>query len=326
MKLQRSILLAAAASTAHAAVVTYTTTFTVFTSTLWVTETVYLLPPPETFTLSVPSLAASATQSETQTAQSSAEAASSASPTTAQSTLQQQSSLAPGSLSATAQAGSTLTTSTQSPTSQTPTSSPTSTTQSPALTPQTPTTSSTPTTTSTTVPTTSSTSTKQSPTSSPSPSPTALTQFESDILDEHNVKRALHGVGALSWNATLTEFAKNYANSKFSCDNVQLIHLGGPFGENLAAGYVGGRSPVDAWYDEISKYDYSNPGYSGPTGHFTQLIWKDTTQVGCYEVKCNNEWRQYTICEYSPRGNIVGQTQDVTQRIFRAEVLPLVSQ
>lgn len=89
----------------------------------------------------------------------------------------------------------------------------------------------------------------------------------------------------------------------------------------MAAGYDGGKAPVDAWYDEISMYNWNSPGYTEATGHFTQLIWKDSTQMGCAKVTCDNAWRQYTICEYSPRGNVVGTDSGTTAKFFGANVL-----
>lgn len=130
----------------------------------------------------------------------------------------------------------------------------------------------------------------------------------------------------MQWNNTLAQYAANYAANSFSCDNVQLIHSGGPYGENLAAGYVGGKSPVDAWYNEISLYDYSNPGFSEAAGHFTQVVWKSTSQLGCAMVTCNNAWRQYTICEYSnTRGNIVGTDSATGKSYFEENVLKPLS-
>lgn len=81
---------------------------------------------------------------------------------------------------------------------------------------------------------------------------------------------------------------------------------------------------MDAWYDEISLYDYNDPGFSTETGHFTQLIWNSSVELGCAIVNCNNAWNQYTICEYYPMGNIVGTTTERTQELFRDHVWPLL--
>lgn len=227
---------------------------------------------------------------------------------------------------------------TQTPATQDTTTATTPATTTPATTQTTPTTPAAPTT--QTTPTTSTASTTETTSATPTtPTTTAATtsatstatsgpsgDFESDILKAHNDKRALHGVQLLSWDATLAQYAANYAANSFSCDNVQLVHSGGPYGENLAAGLVGGYDPVNAWYDEISQYNYNNPGFSEATGHFTQLVWKDTSKVGCAMVKCNNIWRQYTICEYSDsRGNIVGTDSKTGKSYFAENVLPPLS-
>lgn len=162
--------------------------------------------------------------------------------------------------------------------------------------------------------------------SSSSTETSSLNDFETQILNEHNVKRDLHAVPHLQWDATLAQYAADYAARTFSCDNVQLVHSGGPYGENLAAGFTGGASPVDAWYAEISSYDYSNPGFSEATGHFTQVIWKSTSKVGCAFVTCNNAWQQYTICEYSDqRGNIIGTDPATGQSFFSENVVEPIS-
>ena len=116
-------------------------------------------------------------------------------------------------------------------------------------------------------------------TSSASSSDSDLSDFASSVLAEHNKKRALHkDTPALSWSDTLASYAQDYADN-YDCSGT-LTHSGGPYGENLALGYDG-PAAVDAWYNEISNYDFSNPGFSSNTGHFTQVVWKSTTQVGC---------------------------------------------
>ncbi|CAK7896067.1 repressed by EFG1 protein 1 [[Candida] anglica] len=202
------------------------------------------------------------------------------------------------------------------------------TTEAAPTTPTTPTTTNTPTTSSTPAPQppttlTTSSSTSTTPTTSTTSPTDSLNSFEAQILATHNEKRALHGVPDLTWDPVLAEYAANYAAKSFSCDNVQLIHSGGPYGENLAAGYVGGADPVTAWYDEISQYDFSNPGFTEATGHFTQVVWKSSSTLGCAKVSCGNAWRQYTICEYSKqRGNVVGTDSSTGKSYFEENVLP----
>jgi len=52
------------------------------------------------------------------------------------------------------------------------------------------------------------------------------------------------------------------------------------------------------WYDEEPDYDYASPGDStGVVGHFTQIVWRDTCEVGCGEAD------GYVVCRYAPPGN-----------------------
>ncbi|QEU60422.1 Pry3 [Kluyveromyces lactis] len=132
-----------------------------------------------------------------------------------------------------------------------------------------------------------------------------LSSFASSMLDEHNAKRALHkDTPALSWSDELASYAQNYADG-YDCSG-SLTHSYGSYGENLAIGY-GTTGAVDGWYDEIKDYSYSNPVYSPGTGHFTQVVWKSTTKVGCGIKQCGDVWGQYIICSYDPAGNMEGE-------------------
>ncbi|CCE64777.1 hypothetical protein TPHA_0I02760 [Tetrapisispora phaffii CBS 4417] len=133
----------------------------------------------------------------------------------------------------------------------------------------------------------------------------SLSDFANEMLNAHNAKRALHqDTNSLEWSSDLASYAQNYADN-YDCSGT-LTHSGGSYGENLAAGYDGADA-VEAWYSEISSYDFSNPAYSSSTGHFTQLVWKSSTQVGCGFKQCNNDWGTYIICSYNPAGNYIGQ-------------------
>lgn len=54
------------------------------------------------------------------------------------------------------------------------------------------------------------------------------------------------------------------------------------------------------WYNEVKDYDYSKPGFSMKTGHFTQVVWKGTKRVGCGRTACNGH--PLITCEYAPAG------------------------
>lgn len=135
--------------------------------------------------------------------------------------------------------------------------------------------------------------------------------FTSAILNSTNVFRSQHNASAVTWNTTLAAFASSYlasmgAASTESGDECDFAHSGGPYGENLALGCSEVTGCVDLWGDEREKFDYDDPDFSEETGHFTQLVWKNTTAVGCGSRLCGTRgW--YLVCEYWPRGNVLGQ-------------------
>merc|ERR1712113_687437 len=68
---------------------------------------------------------------------------------------------------------------------------------------------------------------------------------------------------------------------------------------------------VDMWYDEIKDYDFGSPGFDMKTGHFTQVVWKGTTKLGCGYTE------GYVACRYcDTAGNITNEG------MFKANVLP----
>lgn len=127
--------------------------------------------------------------------------------------------------------------------------------------------------------------------------------FTSAILNSTNFFRSEHNATAVTYNSTLSAFASDYLASDTTCN---FAHSGGPYGENIALGCSDAQSCVDAWGDERQYYDYNNPGFSEQTGHFTQLVWKNTTAVGCGSKLCGTSgW--FLVCEYWPRGNVIGE-------------------
>ncbi|KAI1313937.1 PR-1-like protein [Xylaria venustula] len=149
-----------------------------------------------------------------------------------------------------------------------------------------------------------------SPTPSASPDYTDDETFTSAILNSTDVYRKEHNASSISWNDTLASFAKDYLSSDAVGDSCKFAHSGGPYGENLAIGYGNATAAVEAWGDEGEKYNYGKPGFSEDTGHFTQLVWKNTTDVGCGRRLCGDNKGWYVVCEYWPRGNVIGAFKD----------------
>ncbi|CAN6348656.1 unnamed protein product [Urochloa humidicola] len=128
-----------------------------------------------------------------------------------------------------------------------------------------------------------------------------------DILKEHNAFRAKEHVPALTWNATLAKFSQQYAETlKADC---KMVHSTSPYGENLmlGSGAVTWKTTVDEWSDEKKSYHYgSNSCDAGKMcGHYTAVVWKGTTTVGCGRVVCNNG-DTMIMCSYWPPGNYDG--------------------
>lgn len=134
---------------------------------------------------------------------------------------------------------------------------------------------------------------------------TDANNLQTDILNSTNFYRYEHNATALTWNVSLASYAQSWAS------RCQWQHSGGPYGENLAAGYPDVAAAVDGWGDERGKYNFQTPtGFSEATGHFTQLVWKGTTSTGCAAANCTGKGGMdgfFLVCEYYPPGNVVGE-------------------
>ena len=147
-----------------------------------------------------------------------------------------------------------------------------------------------------------------------------LETVRADLLTRHNLYRAKHSAPNLERNSQLEDIAQAYSEKLVTLG--YLVHSsntlnGNYIGENLYFGYNAGylgTKPVDAWYDEIKDYDFAKSEFTSGTGHFTQVVWKNSKQVGC-GVACGSNDYCYVTCNYYPGGNYLGQ--------FKTNVLPL---
>merc|ERR1712193_133689 len=117
----------------------------------------------------------------------------------------------------------------------------------------------------------------------------SLREAQEAGLREHNRLRALHqDTEPLELSNDLCNDAQAWADQLMS--QGRSYHAETNDGENIASAFQsGGRSPTvveeavgatQRWYNELHNYDFNNPGSSGNTGHFTQVVWKETRQLG----------------------------------------------
>ncbi|KAK0655088.1 CAP domain-containing protein [Cercophora newfieldiana] len=154
--------------------------------------------------------------------------------------------------------------------------------------------------------------------------------YVSTLLYHHNVHRTNHSSGDLSWGSAYADYALQTAKKcKFEHD---LTPGGGGYGQNLAmyatsagaaafgANRAGAQAASNFWYNgELDKFPSSDYGKGSPNmgnfhgwGHFSQLVWTNTQQVGCASYLCPkgtmvdsmDSW--FTVCNYFPAGNVAG--------------------
>jgi uncharacterized protein YkwD len=158
------------------------------------------------------------------------------------------------------------------------------------------------------------------------------TDFVNTILEIHNSERAAVGVPPLVWSDILAADAQEYADHlaaigklehMWQSESNEWSQKAHGANENLAAWTHGCtlsslvppldytkvvcpgdtlstlRTMVMSWVNE--KKDFSGT-YNDVNGHYTQMIWKATTELGC-GTATGSDGNDYLVCRYLPSGN-----------------------
>ena len=135
------------------------------------------------------------------------------------------------------------------------------------------------------------------------------TALQRSILIEHNKERKILNIPNLTWNEEIALYAEEWALQLAEEDNSIHHRSGDNYGENIS--WISSMPDdisegVAMWNEEKVYFKYKPIGNDwAKSGHYTQVIWKNTTQVGC-GCAVSHSGAFFFVCNYYPPGNYIG--------------------
>ena len=141
--------------------------------------------------------------------------------------------------------------------------------------------------------------------------------FAARVLAAHNRERMRVCAPPLAWDPKIAAAAGQWAQHLATIGD--MVHSGNEDetidavsgeGENLFAGTRGAydvERMIGFWADEKRLLAHL-PRWSddlAAVGHYTQMVWRTTTHVGCAVARGARE--DYFVCRYTPPGNVDGE-------------------
>ncbi|QGN56372.1 SCP-like extracellular [Novosphingobium sp. Gsoil 351] len=146
------------------------------------------------------------------------------------------------------------------------------------------------------------------------PGDRALAETEVQLLNAHNLERDRVGVPRLRWNPSLAQEAQAWADTLASSGQFEHSRDREDEGENLWMGTAGSYSTDEMVGGFVEEARYFTPGQFPEVsktgswqdvGHYTQLIWPETREVGCAVSRARGH--EVLVCRYFPAGNVMGE-------------------
>ena len=128
-----------------------------------------------------------------------------------------------------------------------------------------------------------------------------------EILQAHNSIRISVNLPPLVWSDKVAAVAQQWAETLLARN--QFVHPPkSGSGQNLFE-IDGANWPptrvVSEWASEVRNYDHVSNRCNGVCGHYTQIVWRDTKELGCGLTRSAR--REIWVCDYNPPGNWIGR-------------------
>ncbi|KAM9436579.1 cysteine-rich venom protein [Clarias gariepinus] len=110
----------------------------------------------------------------------------------------------------------------------------------------------------------------------------------------------------MNWSSEVAASAQKWADTCAMEHGPDSSRMLGTYqmGENLfkSSTLVPWTDVVTAWHNEVANYDYPIGSANGKSiGHYTQVIWFSSYEVGCGVAKCGSNY--FYDCQYYRAGN-----------------------
>ena len=147
-------------------------------------------------------------------------------------------------------------------------------------------------------------------------------EVKAKIVALHNKYRGEVGVPPVKWSDVVQKSSEDWALHLAENEGLRLVHSvsRGGYGENLSGGPGVWGTDKDAYtalefavtsFGNEKRYYKNIPvtidGNFYQYGHYTQMVWRATREIGCAVAKRRDIPGYIAVCRYNPAGNIVGQ-------------------
>ncbi|CAH8586614.1 unnamed protein product [Schistosoma intercalatum] len=104
----------------------------------------------------------------------------------------------------------------------------------------------------------------------------------------------------LKWNELLAEKAKDHVKKCIlDSGNLGDLYVGkfDSVGQTVAE-HTTIQNILDTWLEEKNDYNFEKNTCEEECGNYKQIVWANTTDIGCASNKCGN--RYMVVCNYAP--------------------------